>query len=59
MEEITMTKDELKELLLNSFIQGENYEKEWYLNQIGELDEITEKDFNEWFKDLDLEKKKS
>ena len=54
MLQLNLTEEELKELLLNSFYQGEAYEKEWYLHQIGELEEINEKDFNEWYKDLDL-----
>ncbi len=30
------------------------YQENWSLEQIGEVDEVTEKDFGEWYSDLDL-----
>ena len=54
MQNITLSEEELKVLLKNAFIQGEYYQENWSLEQIGEIDEVTEKDFEEWYSDLDL-----
>lgn len=54
MQNITLSEEELKVLLKNAFIQGEKYQENWSLEQIGEVDEVTEKDFGEWYSDLDL-----
>ena len=54
MQNITLSEEELKVLLKNAFIQGEYYQENWSLEQIGEIDEVTEKDFGEWYSDLDL-----
>ena len=54
MEIINIPTEDFKELLRNAFIQGEEYQKQWELEQIGEIEENTEKDFKEWFETLDL-----
>ena len=54
MEIINIPIEDFKELLRNAFIQGEEYQKQWELEQIGEIEENTEKDFKEWFKTLNL-----
>lgn len=54
MQNITLSEEELKVLLKNAFIQGEKYQENWSLEQIGEVDEVTEEDFGEWYSDLDL-----
>lgn len=54
MEIINIPIEDFKELLRNAFIQGEEYQKQWELEQIGEIEENTEKDFKEWFETLDL-----
>ena len=54
MQNITLSEEELKALLRAAFVQGICYEKNWSLCQIGEVDEITEEDFGEWYSDLDL-----
>ena len=54
MQNITLSEEELKALLRAAFVQGINYEKNWSLCQIGEVDEVTEEDFREWYSDLDL-----
>ena len=54
MKNIIISELELKALLRNAFIQGEKYQENWALEQIGEIDEVTEKDFGEWYDDLEL-----
>lgn len=54
MKNIIISELELKALLRNAFIQGERYQEDWALEQIGEIDEVTEKDFGEWYNDLEL-----
>lgn len=54
MKNIIISELELKALLRNAFIQGERYQEDWALEQIGEIDEVTEKDFGEWYDDLEL-----
>ena len=43
----------MKDLLLNAFRQGMEYEKDWNNYQIGEVEEITELDFIDWYKTID------
>lgn len=50
MKKYTITEKDLFNFFKWSFIAGEQYEKEWYLYQTGELEEIKEPDFDEWFK---------
>lgn len=57
MKNITLTEEQLKELLRNAFIQGEYYQSDWYMAEIGEKDEVTEMDFGEWYKTLLLDYK--
>ena len=54
MKTIILTEERFKSLLRNAFIQGEKYQENWALEQIGEIDEVTEKDFGEWYDDLEL-----
>ena len=54
MKKYTFTEEELKELLLYSFRQGEAYTENWSLEQQGEIEEITELDFEEWYEILNL-----
>lgn len=57
MKTITLTEEQLKELLRNAFIQGEAFHSNWYEAEIGEQDELTEMDFGEWYKTLSLDYK--
>lgn len=57
MKNITLTEEQLKELLRNAFVQGENYQSDWYMTEIGEQEDITEMDFGEWYKTLSLDYK--
>lgn len=54
MKNIVLTEEQFKSFLRNAFIQGEKYQENWSLEQIGEVDEVTEEDFGEWYSDLDL-----
>ena len=54
MQNITLSEEELRALLRAAFVQGICYEENWSLCQIGEVDEITEEDFGEWYSNLDL-----
>ena len=45
MKNIIISELELKALLRNAFIQGERYQEDWALEQVGEVDEVTEQDF--------------
>lgn len=54
MKNIILTEEEFKAFLRNAFIQGEKYQENWALEQIGEIDEVTEKDFGEWYNGLEL-----
>ena len=54
MKNIIISELELKALLRNAFIQGENYQENWALEQVGEVDEVTEQDFGEWYDSLEL-----
>jgi hypothetical protein len=42
----------MKELLLNTFRQGMRYQEDWHNEQIGEVEEIIEPDFNEYYKNI-------
>ena len=57
MKNITLTEEQLKELLRNAFIQGEYYESDFFSTSVGEQDEITEMDFGEWYETLSLDYK--
>ena len=54
MKKYTLTEQELYDLLKFSFIAGENYQQNWALEQTGEIEEITEPNFDEYYKQLDL-----
>ena len=54
MKNIVLTEEQFKSFLRNAFIQGERYQENWDLEQIGEIDEVTEQDFGEWYDNLDL-----
>ena len=54
MKNIIISELELKALLRNAFIQGERYQEDWALEQVGEVDEVTEQDFGEWYDSLNL-----
>lgn len=54
MKNIVLTEEQFKSFLRNAFIQGEKYQENWALEQIGDIDEITEQDFGEWYYNLDL-----
>ena len=54
MKNIIISELELKALLRNAFIQGEKYQENWALEQVGEVDEVTEQDFGEWYNSLEL-----
>lgn len=54
MKNIIISELELKALLRNAFIQGERYQEDWALEQVGEVDEVTEQDFGEWYDSLEL-----
>ena len=54
MKNIIISELELKALLRNAFIQGEKYQENWALEQFGEIDEVTEQDFGEWYNSLEL-----
>ena len=54
MKNIIISELELKALLRNAFIQGERYQEDWVLEQVGEVDEVTEQDFGEWYDSLEL-----
>ena len=54
MKNIVLTEEQFKSFLRNAFIQGERYQENWGLEQIGDIDEITEQDFGEWYDNLDL-----
>jgi hypothetical protein len=42
----------MKELLLNTFRQGMRYQEDWHNEQIGEVEETTEMDFHEYYKNI-------
>ncbi len=42
----------MKELLYNFFRQGMKYQADWHNEQIGEVEEITEMDFHEYYKNI-------
>ena len=54
MKNIILTEEQFKSFLRNAFIQGERYQENWALEQVGEIDEVTEQDFGEWYDSLDL-----
>ena len=54
MKNIIISELELKALLRNAFIQGERYQEDWALEQVGEVDEVTQQDFGEWYYSLEL-----
>ena len=54
MKNIILTEEQFKSFLRNAFIQGEKYQENWALEQVGEVDEVTEQDFGEWYEGLDL-----
>ena len=54
MKNIIISELELEALLRNAFIQGERYQEDWALEQVGEVDEVTEQDFGEWYDSLEL-----
>lgn len=54
MKNIIISELELEALLRNAFIQGERYQEDWALEQVGEVDEVTEQDFGEWYNSLEL-----
>ena len=54
MKNIVLTEEQFKSFLRNAFIQGERYQENWALEQVGEIDEVTEQDFGEWYDSLDL-----
>ena len=54
MKNIIISELELKALLRNAFIQAEKYQENWALEQVGEVDEVTEQDFGEWYNSLEL-----
>ena len=54
MKNIIISELELEALLRNAFIQGEKYQENWALEQFGEIDEVTEQDFGEWYNSLEL-----
>ena len=54
MKNIVLTEEQFKSFLRNAFIQGEKYQENWSLEQTGEVDEVTEEDFGEWYSNLDL-----
>ena len=49
-----LTENPFKSFLRNAFIQGKRYQENWALEQVGEIDEVTEQDFGEWYDSLDL-----
>ena len=51
---ITLTEEQLKGLLKASFLAGETYQQNWSEEQSGEIEEVTEPDFGEWYKELKL-----
>ena len=54
MKNIILTEEQFKSFLRNAFIQGEKYQENWTLEQVGEIDEVTEQDFGEWYDSLSL-----
>ena len=54
MKNIILTEEQFKSFLRNAFIQGERYQENWALEQVGEIDEVTEQDFGEWYDSLNL-----
>ena len=54
MKNIILTEEQFKSFLRNAFIQGERYQEDWALEQVGEVDEVTEQDFGEWYDSLNL-----
>lgn len=52
MKTITLTEEQLKGLLRTSFIAGIVYQQNWSEEQSGEIEEVTEPDFGEWYKKL-------
>ena len=54
MKKYTITEQDLYSLFKFTFVAGEHYEKDWALKQIGEVEEITEPDFDEWFKLIEV-----
>jgi hypothetical protein len=60
VETYTIHSRDLYDFLKWTFVAGEHFQQDWHLNQIGELDEIKEPDFDEWFNKLEqkLEKYK-
>lgn len=58
VETYTIQGRDLYDFLKWTFVAGEHYEKEWQLQQTGEIEEITEPDFDEWFEKLKVELEK-
>ena len=54
MKNIVLTEEQFKSFLRNAFIQGEKYQENWTLEQVGEIDEVMEQDFGEWYDSLEL-----
>lgn len=54
MKTFAITEKDLYSLLKHAFIAGEYYQQDWSAEQIGEVEEITEPDFEEYFEQLDL-----
>jgi hypothetical protein len=55
MKTLKITEEQLKDLLRNAFVSGEEYQADWCNEQVGEVEEITTMDFGEWYKTLNLE----
>lgn len=54
MVTIKIEKEELKILLRNAFIAGQVYQEDWQNEQVEEVEEITELDFQKWCEQLDI-----
>jgi len=54
MKTYTITEEQLFNLLLSSFVAGECFSEDVQDFETDEIEEITEPDFDEYFKTLDL-----
>ena len=54
MKKYQFTEQELFNLLRNSFVAGEVFAEDINDFETEEVEEVTEKDFDEWFENLDL-----
>jgi|GEM_PF-5800013 len=54
MKTYKLTEEQLFNLLRNSFVTGEIFAEDCQSFEMDEVEEITEKDFDEFFESLDL-----